>query len=55
MTKREFENFNSAMAAILKADPKAVKAEMEREKRINARKRKAKASASGRVSADKGA
>jgi hypothetical protein len=40
MTERE--NFNTAMAAILRADPKAVKEAMEREKQENATMRKAK-------------
>ena len=38
----EFDKFNSAMDALLRADPKAVKEEMEREKQQNAEKRKAK-------------
>lgn len=35
----EFDNFNSAMDTILKADPKAVKEAMEAEKQANAEKR----------------
>jgi hypothetical protein len=52
----EFENFNSAMDSLLRADPKAVKEEMEAEKLANAKKRKAKkkSSASGRASASSG-
>ena len=53
MTKRnaEFQNFNSAMDTILKADPKAVKEQMEAEKKANAEKRKTKkSSASGHTS-----
>ncbi len=40
MTDRE--KFNAAMDTILRADPKAVKAAMEAEKKANAEKRKAK-------------
>jgi hypothetical protein len=43
-TNPEYEQFNSAMDAILKADPKAVKDSMEAEKRANAEKRKTKKS-----------
>lgn len=39
---REFEKFDNAMQIILRANPKAVKEAMEREKRENAEKRKAK-------------
>lgn len=48
----ERSRFEDAMASILRADPKAVRAEMEREKQQNAEKRKAKKkpSASGRAS-----
>ena len=50
----EFDSFNSAMDTILKADPKAVKAQMEAEKKANAEKRKTKkSSASGRASSGK--
>ena len=50
----EYRNFEIAMDAILRADPKAVKAEMEREKQENAEKRKAKkSSASHRAASDK--
>jgi hypothetical protein len=38
----EYERFNEAMATILKADPKAVKAAMEAEKKERAERRKAK-------------
>lgn len=38
----EFEKFNSAMVTILKADPKAVKEAMEREKQENAEIREAR-------------
>lgn len=48
----ELENFNSAMDSLLRADPKAVREEMEAEKRANAKKRKTKRKppASGRAS-----
>jgi uncharacterized protein (DUF362 family) len=48
----EFQAFDDAMMAILRADPKAVKQQMEEEKRTNAERRKAKKDpfASGRVS-----
>jgi hypothetical protein len=48
----EYDNFNSAMDTILRADPKAVKEAMEPEKQANAEKRKTKQkpSASGRAS-----
>lgn len=36
MPRSEFENFNKAMQTILRADPKAVKAAMEAEKRERA-------------------
>jgi hypothetical protein len=38
----EFDNFNNAMDTILRADPKAVKAQMEAEKGQRAAKREAK-------------
>ena len=38
----EYDNFNSAMDTILKADPKAVKEKMEAEKREREEQRKAK-------------
>lgn len=38
--KSEFDNFNSAMDAILKADPKVVKEQMEHEKQERAEQRK---------------
>jgi len=47
----EYDNFNTAMDTILKADPKAVKEQMEAEKKANTEKRKTKkSSASGRAS-----
>lgn len=42
MNNQEFDNFNSAMQTILRADPKAVKEAMEREKQENAAMREAK-------------
>lgn len=39
---REFTAFNKAMNAIFRADPTAVKAEMEREQREHAEEREAK-------------
>ena len=39
---QDFQTFNQAMTTILRADPKAVKAAMEAEKKANAEKRKAK-------------
>ena len=52
MTKsEEFHRFDQTMNTILRADPKAVKAAMEAEKKSNAEKRKSKkTSASGRDS-----
>jgi hypothetical protein len=50
---KEFQKFNQAMETILQADPKAVKAAMEAEKKANAEKRKTKPSASSRASAGK--
>lgn len=41
-TSREYRDFNSAMQTILRADPKAVKEAMEREKKANEEQRKAK-------------
>jgi hypothetical protein len=41
-TSREYSTFNKAMKTILRADPQAVKAEMERETRANAAEREAK-------------
>lgn len=38
----EFDNFNSAMQTILRADPKAVKEAMEREHRAREQERAAK-------------
>jgi hypothetical protein len=40
----EYDNFSSAMDAILRADPKAVKEAMEADKKANAEKRKTKKS-----------
>jgi hypothetical protein len=55
-TSHEFQEFNSAMDAILKADPAKVKAEMDEEKRQRDEERKAKKppSASGPASSGKG-
>lgn len=41
-SSKEYQTFNKTMDTILRADPKAVKEEMEREKQQNAEKRKAK-------------
>jgi hypothetical protein len=49
----ELGKFNQAIDTILRADPKAVKAAMEAEKRTNAQKRKAKKKPSARVSSAK--
>ncbi len=51
-TSREFQEFNSAMDTILKADPVKVKAEMEAEKREREEQRKTRSlpSAVGRAS-----
>jgi hypothetical protein len=50
----QYDSFNSAMGKILRADPKAVKEAMEREKQQNAEKRKTRnSSASDHVSDDK--
>ena len=46
----EFQNFNTAMDTILKANPQAVKDAMERDKEERARKRKAKRSSAVRAS-----
>jgi hypothetical protein len=47
----EYDNFNAAMDELLKADPKAVKEQMEANKKERAKKRKAKkSSASARAS-----
>jgi len=54
MKSKEFQAFDKAMSTILRADPKAVKAAMEAEKKANAEKRKAKKpSALGRASTAK--
>jgi hypothetical protein len=45
----DFETFDQAMKKILRADPKAVKEAMERDKQANAEKRKAKKSPSASV------
>jgi len=52
--KTEFDEFNSAMDAILKADPAKVKAQMETDKREREEQRKAKKqpSASDHASGD---
>ena len=54
MTQKSEEKsaFDAAMDSILRADPKAVREEMEADRRANAKKRKAKRkpSASGRAS-----
>lgn len=44
MKSDEQKNFDQAMRTILRADPKAVKAAMEAEKKANAEKRKTKKS-----------
>ena len=56
MTKSnsDFEKFDSAMSTILKADPKAVKAAMEQDKKDRAKRRKPKISSAVRVSTGKG-
>lgn len=36
MSETEYDNFSSGLKAILKADPKAVKAAMEEEKKLRA-------------------
>ena len=50
----EFENFNRAMDAILKADPTKVRAEMEADKQRRAQLRKTKKQPSARASNGKG-
>jgi hypothetical protein len=47
----ELDNFNSAMDTILRADPKIVKAQMEAEKELRAKVRKAKKALSSSVPA----
>lgn len=42
MANPEFDNFNSAMQTILRADPKAVKEAMEKESQAQAAERKAR-------------
>ena len=42
MNRKEFQQFDNAMKTILRADPKAVKEALEREKRENAEGRKSK-------------
>lgn len=51
---REFQEFDRGMQTILRADPKAVKAAIDAEKKANAQKRKAKPSASVPASGGKG-
>jgi hypothetical protein len=41
-TSREYQEFDDAMDTILRADPKAVKEAMEREKQENSERRKKK-------------
>ena len=53
MASSEFKNFDAAMSAILRADPKAVKEAMEAEKRANAESRKAKKAPSASVHASR--
>lgn len=50
----EYETFNSAMDAILKANPKVVKAAMEEEKAEREKQRKAKRASAARASTVKG-
>ena len=52
---KEFSKFNQAMETILRADPKAVREAMQRERQENAERRKAKKkpSAAGRVASEK--
>lgn len=52
-TSREFQEFNSAMDTILKADPKAVKDAMEAEKQERENQRKAKRSSADHASTGK--
>ena len=42
MSSKEFRTFDETMKAILRADPKMVKAEMERDKQANETERRAK-------------
>ena len=51
MENTEFDKFDEGMRTILRADPKAVKEAMERDKRENAEKRKAKKPPSASVPA----
>jgi hypothetical protein len=55
-TSREFQEFNSAVDTILKADPAKVKAEMDEDKRLREEAREAKKppSASAPASSGKG-
>ena len=46
MKKSEFDNFDAAMSTLLKANPEAVKAAMEQEKKEREAARKAKRAAS---------
>lgn len=50
----ELDKFNAAMDTILKADPKAVKATMEQDKKERAKQRRAKKSSASRASTAKG-
>jgi hypothetical protein len=50
-SRSEYDTFNVAMDKLLKADPKAIKDQMEEEKKDREKKRKAKkSSASARAS-----
>ena len=55
MSEPEFTEFNKAVDAILRADPKAVREAIEKGKKANAERREAKnlPSASDHVSSDK--
>jgi hypothetical protein len=52
-TKTEYDQFNSAMDTILKADPKAVKSAMEVERQQREIQRKAKRASADRALGDK--
>jgi hypothetical protein len=47
---KEFDKFDEAMKTILRADPKAVRAEMEEDKRQREKQRKTKKSSGTRAS-----
>jgi hypothetical protein len=49
----EFDKFDAAMSTILKADPKAVKAAMEQDKKDRAKQRKPKTYSASRASIGK--